>query len=100
MGFATSAVAGTSSTLAAGAETAVSSVAVLILAASPGARLVVLQNTGANAVRIGAVGVTATTGFRLAAGVIAVFSAPTITGGALYAIRETSDSTVLAQVAS
>ena len=101
MGFTVSASASQSpATLANGVETAVSNVAVQILAASTSARVLILQNTGANAVRIGAAAVGATTGFRLAAGVIAIFDAPAITRGALFAIRETLDSTVLAQVAT
>lgn len=89
-------------TLANGAEVTVGAAATQILAASSTAKLVILQNTSANNVRVGVSGVTATTGFRLAAGVMVIFTPDMIpTTAALYAIREgSSDGTVLAQVAT
>lgn len=84
-------------TLANGAETAVSSSAISVLAANANRKKLILQNTGANAVRIGASGVTATTGMRLAAGSAIVFDMPHCPTSQIFAIRESADSTVLAQ---
>lgn len=84
-------------TLANGAETAVSSVAVSVLGANTARKKLILQNTGANAVRIGIAAVTATTGMRLAAGAAIVLDMPHCPTNAIFAIRESADSTVLAQ---
>jgi hypothetical protein len=84
-------------TLANGAETAVSSSAVSVLAANANRKKLILQNTGSNAVRIGTTGVTATTGVRLAAGATLVIDMPHCPTNAILAIRESADSTVLAQ---
>lgn len=83
--------------LANGAETAVSSVAVSVLAANTARKKLILQNTGANNVRVGIAAVTATTGFRLSAGQAIVFDMPHCPTNAIFAIREAADSTVLAQ---
>lgn len=89
------------SALSNGTETAVSSSAVQVIAANLNRRKLILQNTGLNNVRIGASGVTATTGMRLGPGLGVIFEAasdmsdcPT---NAIFAIRETADSTVFAQ---
>jgi hypothetical protein len=87
----------TAGTLANGAETAVSNTAVSVLAANTARRKLILQNTGANAVRIGIAAVTATTGMRLAAGAAIVFDMPNCPTNAIFSIRESADSTVLAQ---
>lgn len=87
----------TAGTLANGAETAVSNTAVSVLAANTARKKLILQNTGANAVRIGIAAVTATTGLRLAAGASVVFDMPHCPTNAIFAIRESADSTVLAQ---
>ena len=81
-----------------GAETAVSSTAVEVLAAAATRKKAIIQNTGVAAVRIGASGVTSTTGLRLAAGDTVVFQMPDCPTNAIFAIRETAnDSIVLAQ---
>jgi hypothetical protein len=84
-------------TLANGAETAVSNSAVSVLASNANRKKLILQNTGSNNVRIGVSGVTATTGFRLAAGAVVVFDMPHCPTSQIFSIRETADSTVLAQ---
>lgn len=84
-------------TLANGAETAVSSSAVSVLAANASRKKLILQNTGANNVRVGVSGVTATTGFRLTAGAVVIFDMPHCPTTQIFAIRESADSTVLAQ---
>lgn len=84
-------------TLANGAETAVSSSAVSVLAANANRKKLIVQNTGVNTVRIGTTGVTATTGFRLTAGATMVFDMPHCPTNAVFAIRESADSTVMAQ---
>lgn len=93
----TSTVTWPAGTLANGAETAVSSSAVSVLAANTARKKLILQNTGANGVRIGIAAVTATTGMRLAAGQAVVFDMPHCPTNAVFAIRESADSTVLAQ---
>lgn len=84
-------------TLANGAETAVSSVAVSVLAANTARKKLILQNTGANNVRIGVSGVTATTGLRLSSGASIIFDMPHCPTTQIFAIREAADSTILAQ---
>lgn len=84
-------------TLANGAETAVSSTAVSVLAANADRKKLIVQNVGANAVRVGTTGVAATTGVRLAAGAALVVDMPHCPTNAIFAIRESADSTVLAQ---
>lgn len=82
-------------TLENGTETAVSSSAVQILAANGDRSSVIIQNVGANNVRVGKTGVTATTGIRLEPGQTLVFDSP-VPVNAIYAIRESADSTVFA----
>lgn len=86
-------------TLANGVQTAVSSSAVQILAANANNRKVIIQNVGGASVRVGTTSVTATTGFRIAAGKTARFYMPDCPTNVLFAIREgTVDSIVLVQV--
>lgn len=84
-------------TLFNGVETAVSSTAVSVVAANPVRKKLIIQNTGANTVRIGVSGVTATTGFRITPGGSFVFDMPHCPTSQIFAIRETADSTVFAQ---
>lgn len=84
-------------TLAAGAETAVSSTAVQVLAAGT-YKGIVLQNTGSANVRVGVSGVTTTTGLRLIPGASVTYSDTAIPSNAIFAIREgTADSIVMAE---
>lgn len=83
--------------LANGAETAVSAIAVEVLAANADRKEAVIQNTGDAVVRVGVAGVTASTGIRLRPGASVTFEMPHCHVGAVYAIREgASDSVVLA----
>lgn len=84
-------------TLANGAETAVSSSAVSVLASNANRKAAIIQNVGANNVRVGITGVTATTGVQLKPGGSLTLSMPYVHTGAVFAIRESADSTVLAQ---
>lgn len=84
-------------TLANGAETAVSSSAVMVMGANPNRKKLIVQNTGANNVRVGVAGVTATTGLRLTGGASVIFDMPDCPTNAIFAIREAADSTVLTQ---
>lgn len=86
----------TTGTLANGAQTAVSSSAVEVLAANSNRKRAIVQNVGANAVRIGIAAVTATTGIQLAPGATLQLEVPYIHTGAIFAIRESADSTVFA----
>lgn len=84
--------------LNAGAQTAVSSSAVQVIAAGTTRRLLILQNVGAGACRIGPSGVTATTGVKLSAGAEIIFDGSAVPTNAVYAIRDgATDTTVLAQ---
>lgn len=73
-----------------GTETAVSSTAVQLIAASASRKSLILQNTGNANIRVGIASVAATTGFRLTPGGIITISAPDNPGQAWFAIRETS----------
>lgn len=85
-------------TLNNGAETAVAAVAIQVLAANANRNKLIIQNTGAANVRIGTTGVTATTGFRLAAGTVMIIDNPECPINAIFAIREGAvSSIVLAQ---
>lgn len=75
-------------TLANGAETAVGAVAVSILAANAARKTAIVQNTGGANIRVGVVGVTATTGLRLTPGSYIIFEMPFVPTQALFAIRE------------
>jgi hypothetical protein len=80
-------------TLANGAETAVSSTAVQVLAVNANRKRAIIQNVGANNVRVGITGVAATTGLRL----LPNGDFETTSRQAIFAIRESADSTVYAQ---
>lgn len=87
----------TTSTFNNGVETAVSNVAVQILAANASRRGALFQNTGSANIRVGAAAVATTTGMRLAPGDVLLFSAPFDPTNAVFAIREGgSDSIALA----
>lgn len=86
----------TAGTMPNGTQTAVSTSAVQILAANTSRKSAIIQNVGAAAVRIGLTGVTATTGWvSIAAGGFFVLQQPYCPTAAIFAIRETADSTVL-----
>lgn len=87
----------TDGTMANGAQTAVSSTAVEVLAANATRKAAIIQNVGDEPVRVGATGVTATTGWvSLAAGAVFVLQQPYCPSVAVFAIREGgTDSTVL-----
>jgi hypothetical protein len=76
------------STLDNGTETPVGAAAVQILAANPNRKTAVVQNTGTANIRVGAAGVTATTGLRLVPNQIAIYDEPDVPINALFAIRE------------
>lgn len=93
------AVSALTGTLNNGTETAVSGVAVQIIAANPARRKLIVQNVGSvGNVRIGTNGVTATTGVRLTPESSITFMMPYTPSNAIFAIREGAlDSIVLAQ---
>lgn len=66
----------------------VSSVAILVLPANPTRKWACISQTSANPVRIGAAGVLATTGIRLAQGGTLVLEGANCPTDAIYAIRE------------
>lgn len=81
-----------------GAETAVSSVAVQIVASGVGRKGLFIQNNGTGDVRIGATGVTATTGIKLIPGDSIILTGGATPVNAVFAIRSAAvDSIVLAQ---
>lgn len=91
-------VTAANATLTNGAETAVSSSAVQILASLAGRKMVIVQNTGNANIRVGVSGVTAATGIRLAPSGTVTFSGADVPTQAIFAIRETStDSIAFAQ---
>jgi hypothetical protein len=83
-------------TLNNGAETAVGAAAVQIIAANANRKSLIIQNTGLTNMRVGAAGVTTTTGVRLASGDTLILELPVATN-AIFAIRETTDTTALTQ---
>lgn len=90
-----------SGTLLNGSETAVSAVAVQVLAANGTRKKLVVQNTGTANVRVGVAGVTATSGVRLLPNGSLLLEMPHAPTQAIFAIREgATDSTVLAQEVS
>jgi hypothetical protein len=86
----------TTGTLANGAQTAVGAAAVEILAANANRKAAIVQNVGNQPMRVGIAGVTAVTGIQLVAGATLIFDAPYIVIGAIFAIRETADTTAFA----
>jgi hypothetical protein len=85
-------------TLNNGAQTAVSSTAVSILAANAARRKLLLQNVGTAPARIGTTGVTATTGIALPAGGVMIFDMPNCPTNVIFAIRDgLVDTIMLAQ---
>lgn len=81
-----------------GVETAVSSTAVQIVASGVGRKGLMIQNNGTGDVRIGATGVTATTGIKLIPGDSIILTGGATPVNAVFAIRSAAvDSIVLAQ---
>lgn len=86
------------STLQSGKETIVSSVAVRVLAANVMREAGVVQNTGSANIRVGAAGVTATTGYRLMPNQTIIYGQPNVNQSDIWAIREgTIDSVAFSQ---
>jgi len=87
----------TTGTLSDGIEVAVvGAAAVQVLAANAARKAVLITNVGANIVRVGNSTVTATTGLaKLVPGASVVLEQPFCPTVALFAVRETADSTVL-----
>lgn len=73
-----------------GEETAVSGVAVIVLAANAARVGALLQNLGLANIRIGAAGVTSGTGIQLRPGGTMALEPPFLPMGDIYAIRESS----------
>lgn len=94
-------IVSTPATLANGAETPVTSAgAVEILPANASRAQAIIQNTGGASIRIGVVGVTASTGLRLVPNAIYTYGNPNVTQQAIFAIAEAADSIAFAQEAS
>lgn len=70
------------------AAVTVSSTAVIVLAANATRKWACISQTSANPVRIGAAGVAATTGVRLAQGATLILEGKDCPTDAIYAIRE------------
>ena len=70
------------------AAVTVSSTALIVAPANPTRRKLIVCQTSANPVRIGALGVLATTGIRLAQGERVIFEGVDCPTDAIYAIRE------------
>jgi len=85
-------------TLQNGAQTAVGAIAVIVLPADPNRKASIIQNVGTENIRIGAAGVTSTTGIQLVPGATAIFEAPYIVGTAqdIWAIQESAPSIAFA----
>lgn len=89
---------GATADLQPGNEFAISGVAVLVLAANPNRKKLIIQNTGLANVRIGTATVTATTGTRLIPNGSMLIESPDVPINAIWAIRETGvDTIVLSQ---
>lgn len=89
---------GATATLGNGAETAVSAVAVPILAANANRKAAIVQNTGTANIRVGVAGVTVTTGLRLLPDGVAIYEEDFVPTQTLFAIREGgSDSVAFTQ---
>lgn len=82
-------------TLNNGAETAVAAVAVAVIAAAATRKKLIVQNTGAANARIGAAGVTPTTGIQLVAGGSLVLDGDNCPTNQIFAIREGAISTTI-----
>ena len=78
----------TTATLNNGAEVAVGAAAAVVLAANAARKSALIQNTGAANIRVGTVGVTNVTGFRMVPGAIFTMAPPFDPVNAIYAIRE------------
>lgn len=86
------------STLQAGKEFTVTAAPVLVLAANGFRVTGLVQNTGSANVRVGAAGVTPTTGYRLVPNQTIIYGEPNVNKGEIWAVREgASDSVVFAQ---
>lgn len=79
---------GGTSTLTNGAETAVSNVAIEVLASNANRKSAIIQNTGTANIRVGVSAVTAVTGAQLEPGDSVRLSVPFVFTGAVFAIRE------------
>jgi hypothetical protein len=87
-----------SGTITNGAETAISTVAVQVLAANANRKKYFVQNTGVANIRVGTTGVTATTGARVVPNGSLLFEMPNCPTQAIFAIREGSvDSIAFAE---
>lgn len=85
-------------TITNGAETAVSSTAVQILASNASRKKYLIQNTGTANIRVGTTGVTATTGARIVPNGSLLFEMPNCPTQTIFAIREGSvDSIAFAE---
>lgn len=82
------------STLQAGKEVAVSAAAVLIIPANPFRVTALVQNTGSANLRVGAKGVTATTGYRLLPNQTIIYEEPNVNKDEIWAIREVAVDSV------
>lgn len=79
------------------AAVTVGAVEIVVLAANPRRTYAMIQQTSANPVRVGAQGVTATTGISLAQRGTLILEGPECPTDAIYAIREGGvDGTVVA----
>ena len=86
------------STLQAGREMAVTATAVLVLPANARREAGLVQNTGSASIRVGAAGVTPTTGYRLVPNQTIIYGQPNVTQDEIWAIREGAvDSIAFAQ---
>lgn len=87
-------VSDNSGTLANGAETAVSSSAVQIIASNANRKKLIVQNTGTANIRVGITGVTATTGARIVPNGTLLYEMPNCPTQAIFAIRESGTDSI------
>lgn len=85
----------TPTTLKNGVETPVSSTSVQVLAANPNRKAAIIQCTGAGNARVGASGVTATTGMRVKPDGHVILRTPFCPTNAVFAIREGATDTIV-----
>lgn len=86
------------STLQTGHEMPVTNVAVLVIPANARREAGLVQNTGSANIRVGAAGVTPTTGFRLVPNQTIIYGQPNVNLDDIWAIREgATDSVAFAQ---